>query len=91
MRKWVSGDDTTEWPGDRVRRLIVLWNDGIPVSEIGHRLGVSKSAANGKIQRLIKRKVIEARPSPIKPSGIPKPRRAPRAGKTTLPPLNSVT
>jgi GcrA cell cycle regulator len=91
MRQWVPDADTPAWPSDRVRRLIAHWNDGLSVAEIARRLGVSKSAANGKLQRLIKRKVIEGRPSPIIHSDKPKsPEKAPRAGKTTLPPLSSI-
>lgn len=36
----------------RVSALIALWDEGLPTSEIGRRLGVSKNAVIGKIHRL---------------------------------------
>lgn len=41
-----------EWIATRVSALIALWDEGLPASEIGRRLGVSKNAVVGKVHRL---------------------------------------
>lgn len=43
---------TDEWIPQRVSALIALWDEGLPASEIGRRLGVTKNAVVGKVHRL---------------------------------------
>ncbi len=43
---------TQQWTPERTGALIALWNDEIPASEIGRRLGVTKNAVIGKAFRL---------------------------------------
>ena len=51
-----------EWTPDRISTLMALWGEGIPTSEIGRRLGVTKNAVVGKVHRL----GLPKRNSPIK-------------------------
>lgn len=63
-----------EWTPDRIKFLIALWDEGLPTSEIGRRLGVTKNAVVGKVHRL----GLKKRASPIRqmPSaGTVQPRR----------------
>ena len=41
-----------DWIAERVETLTELWNQGVPASEIGRRLGVTKNAVVGKAHRL---------------------------------------
>jgi len=41
-----------DWTPERVSTLMALWGEGIPTSEIGRRLGVTKNAVVGKVHRL---------------------------------------
>jgi GcrA cell cycle regulator len=43
---------TIEWTPERIAALIALWNESLPTSEIGRRLGVTKNAVIGKVHRL---------------------------------------
>ena len=43
---------TAEWTPERTEQLVALWNEGIPTSQMGRRLGVSKNAVVGKAHRL---------------------------------------
>lgn len=43
---------TQQWTPERTAALIALWNDEVPASEIGRRLGVTKNAVIGKAFRL---------------------------------------
>lgn len=52
----------SDWTPERVGRLRALWAEGLPVAEIGRRMGMSKNAVVGKAHRL----KIAARPSPIR-------------------------
>lgn len=63
------------WTPEKVAELTRLWGDGLLTSEIGRRLGCTKSAAVAKAHRLH----LAGRPSPIKRSGVRvgKPRVAP--------------
>lgn len=65
------------WSAEKDRELTALWNEGLPTSQIGYRLGVSKNAAIGRARRLR----LAARPSPIgqRPNGAPprEPKRKP--------------
>ena len=78
-----------EWTTAQIAGLRALWDEGHSTSEIGRRMGVSKNAIVGKAHRLD----LPARESPIRPLGSgARPRQAAkRAGKTTLPPLGSVS
>ncbi|MAN81484.1 MAG: global cell cycle regulator GcrA-like protein, partial [Magnetovibrio sp.] len=53
---------TYEWTPQRVNALIALWDEGLPTSEIGRRLGITKNAVIGKVHRL----GLAKRGSPIK-------------------------
>ncbi len=54
-----------EWPEARTLRLRALWDEGMPVSEIGRQLGVTLNAVVGKSHRLH----LTPRASPIQPAG----------------------
>ena len=51
-----------EWTPERIKILIALWEEGLPTSEIGRRLGVTKNAVVGKVHRL----GLKKRQSPIR-------------------------
>jgi len=51
-----------EWTPDRIKMLIALWEEGLPTSEIGRRMGVTKNAVVGKVHRL----GLKKRQSPIR-------------------------
>jgi GcrA cell cycle regulator len=53
-----------EWTPDRIKVLMALWDEGLPTSEIGRRLGVTKNAVVGKVHRL----GLKQRQSPIRQS-----------------------
>lgn len=61
------------WTDDRMRQLRALWAQGHSTSEIGRRLGTSKSAIIGKSHRL----ALDARPSPIRRDVVKTNRRTP--------------
>jgi GcrA cell cycle regulator len=52
---------TIDWTAERTEKLEALWNEGIPASQIGRELGVSKNAVVGKAHRL----KLPKRQSPI--------------------------
>jgi GcrA cell cycle regulator len=41
-----------DWTPQIISALIAYWDEGIPTSEIGRRLGVTKNAVVGKVHRL---------------------------------------
>ena len=51
-----------EWTPTRISVLIALWDEGIPTSAIGVKLGITKNAVVGKVHRL----GLTKRGSPIK-------------------------
>lgn len=51
-----------EWTPDRIKVLIAHWEEGLPTSEIGRRLGVTKNSVVGKVHRL----GLKKRQSPIR-------------------------
>ena len=53
-----------------IAKMRALWDEGLPASEIGERMGVSKNAVVGKAHRL----GFPARPSPIRRDGVRNPR-----------------
>ena len=55
----------SDWTETRLQRLRDLWKEGVPTSEIGRQLGISKNAVVGKVHRL----GLTPRPSPIRPKG----------------------
>ena len=57
-----STETPYEWTPQRVNALIALWDEGLPTSEIGRRLGITKNAVIGKVHRL----GLAKRGSPIK-------------------------
>ncbi|MBV8914194.1 MAG: GcrA cell cycle regulator, partial [Acetobacteraceae bacterium] len=83
--------DAFDWNDDNVRRLEMLWAEGLSTAEIGRRMGVSKNAIVGKVHRLH----LPARPSPIRARVDRKPDRPRRAPRLTLPglqpPIRSTT
>ena len=69
-----------EWTPERIKILIGLWEEGLPTSEIGRRLGVTKNAVVGTVHRL----GLKKRQSPIRQSSTTsaqpkKPKKAPAA------------
>lgn len=58
-----------EWTPKHVSALMALWAEGVPASEIGRRLGVTKNAIVGKVHRL----GLTKRQSPIRPKAAPEP------------------
>lgn len=55
-----------EWTSERIKVLMGLWEEGLPTSEIGRRLGVTKNSVVGKVHRL----GLKKRQSPIRQSSI---------------------
>src|SRR3546814_5339732 len=55
------------WTPELVSSLQSLWNEGLPTTEIGRRLGMSKNAVIGKAHRL----GLSGRPSPIRREARP--------------------
>lgn len=53
-----------EWTPERIKILIAFWEEGLPTSEIGRRMGVTKNAVVGKVHRL----GLKQRQSPIRQS-----------------------
>jgi GcrA cell cycle regulator len=44
--------DLITWTPERVERLTQLFEEGLPTSEIGRRLGLTKNAVIGKLHRI---------------------------------------
>lgn len=57
-----------DWTPERTKTLIALWEEGLPTSEIGRRLDVTKNAVVGKVHRL----GLKKRASPIRAQGAAK-------------------
>ena len=53
------------WTKERLNKLEALWKKGLPISEIGKELGVSRNSIAGKVNRL----GLEKRRSPIGSGG----------------------
>jgi len=51
-----------DWTPEKVDSLIAFWNECLPTSEIGRRLGITKNAVVGKAHRL----GLTKRQSPIR-------------------------
>ena len=59
--------EETGWTEERLEELKILWNEGLSISQIGQRLGVTRNAVAGKAHRL----GLPKRQSPISVSGTP--------------------
>ncbi|MFN4089478.1 MAG: GcrA family cell cycle regulator [Alphaproteobacteria bacterium] len=55
------------WTPELIASLENFWNEGLPTTEIGRRLGMSKNAVIGKAHRL----GLSGRPSPIRRESRP--------------------
>lgn len=53
---------TVDWTEEQIQELIALWNQGLPTSEIGRKIGTTKNAVVGKAHRL----GLTKRQSPIR-------------------------
>ncbi len=67
-----------EWTPERIKVLMGLWEEGLPTSEIGRRLGVTKNAVVGKVHRL----GLKKRQSPIRKSSNRQPLSNPSSRET---------
>jgi hypothetical protein len=86
---------TATWPLERLLALCAGWNAGDKAEALAARLRTTKDALIGKVHRLKKRGILEARPSPIRGTKQ-RPDDAPREHRkiipvpaSTLPPLPS--
>ena len=64
--------EETGWTEERLATLKILWNEGLSISQIGQRLGVTRNAVAGKAHRL----GLPKRQSPISVSSAPSRNRA---------------
>ena len=55
------------WTEERLETLKILWNEGLSISQIGQKLGVTRNAVAGKAHRI----GLPKRQSPISVSGAP--------------------
>ena len=60
--------ETQQWTEDRLETLKKLWEQGLSISQIGEKLGVSRNAIAGKVHRL----GLKKRQSPISNKGAAK-------------------
>ena len=66
-----------EWTPDRIKVLIGHWEEGLPTSEIGRRLGVTKNSVVGKVHRLgLKKRQSPIRQAPTGTTGTAAPKKA---------------
>ena len=45
--------EETSWTEERLEKLRALWEEGLSISQIGERLGVTRNAVAGKAHRSI--------------------------------------
>ena len=50
-----------DWNEKRMAQLAKLWDEGLPITQIGVKMGVSRSAIAGKIHRMQLPKRTEAK------------------------------
>lgn len=75
-----------EWTPERIKVLIALWEEGLPTSEIGRRLDVTKNAVVGKVHRLgLKKRASPIRQSPTGTTQPKKTRSTPRVQQAEAP------
>jgi GcrA cell cycle regulator len=58
-----------EWPASRIEALVSLWGQGLSLTQIGLRLGVSRNAVGGKSRRMDlprRRSPIEQKPRSVR-------------------------
>lgn len=60
-RKSAAGASCHAWTEEATDQLIELHRQGLPYSDIGARLGVTKNAVTSKVQRLIEEGVLQPR------------------------------
>ena len=61
-------ENNSVWDKKQLEKLIKLWDEGLPITKIGLKLGVSRNAIAGKAHRL----GLPKRNSPISKSGEPR-------------------
>ena len=61
-------ENNSVWNEDKLNKLKILWDKGLPITKIGLELGVSRNAIAGKAHRL----GLPKRNSPISKSGDPR-------------------
>ncbi len=61
-------ENNSVWDKKQLEKLIKLWDEGLPITKIGLKLGVSRNAIAGKAHRL----GLPKRNSPISKSGDPR-------------------
>ena len=60
--------DKSIWDEEKLNKLKILWDKGLPITKIGNELGVSRNAIAGKAHRM----GLPKRNSPISNSGDPR-------------------
>ena len=60
--------EAQQWTEERLEMLKSLWEEGLSISQIGEKLGVSRNAIAGKVHRL----GLKKRQSPISNKGTTK-------------------
>ena len=60
--------EAQQWTEERLETLKKLWDEGLSISQIGEKLGVSRNAIAGKVHRL----GLKKRQSPISNKGTAK-------------------
>ena len=44
--------ETLKWTDERLSQLRTLWDEGLSISQIGEKMGVSRNAIAGKVHRM---------------------------------------
>ena len=79
----MSTTNPSVWTAPKLTLLRTLWAEGLPATQIGERLCVSKSAVIGKVHRLC----LPGRPSPLGVAAHPVAR--PRKAANAAPPASA--
>lgn len=66
--------EAQQWTEERLETLKKLWEEGLSISQIGEKLGVSRNAIAGKVHRL----GLKKRQSPISNKGAAKKAASPK-------------
>ncbi|MGB2399102.1 MAG: GcrA family cell cycle regulator [Candidatus Puniceispirillaceae bacterium] len=56
--------ETLKWTDERLSQLRTLWDEGLSISQIGEKMGVSRNAIAGKVHRM----KLPKRSSPVSKS-----------------------